>query len=79
MTEMFEWDELWSREIPEAEFDRLVNTDWLREVKAEGDALKKFVEDARETVRQGLLQADAPLWFLRTLQRELGVPEEERA
>jgi len=80
MTEMFDkWEELWSREIPESELDRLVNTDWLRDVKTEGDALKKFVEDARETVRRGLLQADAPLWFLRTLQRELGVPEEERA
>ncbi len=76
MTEMFDkWEELWSREIPESEFDRWVNTDWLREVKAEGDALKKFVEDAWETVRQGLLQADAPLWFLRSLQRDLGVEE----
>lgn len=71
------WDELWSREIPESELDRLVNTDWLREMKTEGDALKKFVEDARETVRQGLLQADAPLWFLRSLERDLGVSEDD--
>lgn len=76
MTEM-KWDELWSREIPESELDRLVNTDWLREMKTEGDALKKFVEDARETVRQGLLQADAPLWFLRSLERDLGVSEDD--
>ena len=92
MTEMFDkWDELWNREIPESELDRLVNTDWLHEVKAEGDKLRRALvqleipermemheqlEAARERVRNGLLQADAPLWFLRSLQRDLGVSEE---
>lgn len=38
--------------------------------------MQEQLEAARERVRNGLLQADAPLWFLRSLQRDLGVSEE---
>ena len=63
MTEMFDkWEELWSREIPESELDRLVNTDWLHEVKAEGDKLMRALVQLEIPERMGMHEKLKAIW-----------------